>query len=66
MPQHKQYNTLLGNNCALIEKTLEKYKSNLPLKPYYTDDSFYGRKIAGHNVALKSRHIQPNSKNHIY
>lgn len=66
MLQQSQYNTLFGNNCALIEKTLEKYKSNLPLKPYYTDDYFYGKKIAGHNVALKSRHIQPNSKTHIY
>lgn len=61
-----QYTTNSKNANALIEKTLEIYKSKLPLKPYYTDDYHFGKKIAGHNVALKGRHIQPNSKTHIH
>lgn len=61
-----QYTTLFSNDKYLVEKTLEKYKSKLPTKPYHTNDYFHGKKIAGHNAALKSKHIQPNSKTHIY
>lgn len=61
-----QCNTLNKKSNVLLEKTLETYKTKLPLKPYYTDDYHFGKKIAGHNVALKARHIQPNSKTHIH
>ena len=61
-----QYSTSNKNSNTLLEKTLEIYKSKLPVKPYYTDDYHFGKKIAGHNVALKARHIQPNSKTHIH
>ncbi|MBD1586005.1 replication initiation protein [Pseudomonas typographi] len=61
-----QYTTNSIRSNALTEKTLETYLSKLPLKPYYTDDYHFGKKIANHNVALKARHIQPNSKTHIY
>lgn len=66
MLQQNQYNTLFSDDKYLVEKTLEKYKSKLPTKPYHTNDYHYGKKISGHNVALKSRHIQPNSRTHIY
>lgn len=61
-----QYTTNSIRSNALTEKTLETYLSKLPLKPYYTDDYHFGKKIANHNVALKARHIQPNSNTHIY
>lgn len=61
-----QCNTLNKNSNTLLEKTLEIYKSKLPIKPYYTDDYHFGKKIANHSIALKARHIQPNSKTHIH
>ena len=55
------------NNAQLrLENTLELYKSKLPPKPYYANDYSFGKKIGSIEAALKSNHIQPNSKTHKY
>jgi hypothetical protein len=49
-----------------LENTLEIYRSKLPPKPYHTNDYSFGKNIGGLSLALKSRHIQPNSLTHKY
>ena len=49
-----------------IRNALECYKERLPEKPYYTNDFLSGKKIARRELALKFKHIQPNTKTHLY
>ena len=56
----------MTNAQLRLENTLEIYKSKLPPKPYHTNDYYFGKKIGGLHLALKSNHIQPNSLTHKY
>lgn len=48
-------------NTEKINQILKTFETNLPKKPYCTDDLVYGLKIRNAETAITKRFIQPNS-----
>jgi hypothetical protein len=49
-----------------LKGQIDLFRERLPAKPYHTDDLNFGLHIAGVDIALKARYIQPNGPTHKY